>query len=271
MVVFPWPWTAEEQQWWNHECIQKYSCTRNSGCDVGWFKCLNISSSFFTQCAAQLAPGQGPAVAAAPWALGRGQGAVPALCPCSWVLCHLQPLLQLSWRGAKILLPPAKLLLSLCAALPVIPQPVGEVGVLNFVLHVYHWLCFPTLITVLAPGETVWGLGGERCYLPPEYHVCYQGQQGCNNHSKLVHQVMTAFPILVKKKNHLLHLGAVHHYWWFLYHFCLQFLMGWEKWIQDFFYVCLVVFFFSCMKLVALFLTVAVVAMELRSEDVRVR
>lgn len=45
MGVFSCPWTAEEQKWRNHECIQKYPCTRNSGCDAGWLKCLNISSS----------------------------------------------------------------------------------------------------------------------------------------------------------------------------------------------------------------------------------
>lgn len=139
MGVFSCPWTAEEQKWRNHECIQKYPCTRNSGCDAGWLKCLNISSSSNSL---SLLPSWhlgAPACLQLP-ALCKVQRAVPALCLLlwHWVLCHLQPLLQLSWGVQKpsCLLP--NCFCPCCAPLPMISQPVGEGSGFKLGFACYH-------------------------------------------------------------------------------------------------------------------------------------
>lgn len=78
-------------------------------------------------------------------------------------------------------------------------------------------------------------LGKERdCISPLNIMYAIRDQQGCNDHYKLVHQVMIAFPIVIKN-SHLLHVGAAHNYCWPLSCFCLQFLIGWENWIRDFY------------------------------------
>ena len=113
----------------------------------------------------------------------------------------------------------------------------GKWVILNFCLHVYHWLSFAILITLFALRGTVWYLAKRKISSVPLNHyisplnIMYaiRDKQGCNNRYEWVHQELIAFPITTKDSL-LLHVGAtLTIIWGLLCYFCLQSLIRWDN------------------------------------------
>lgn len=142
----------------------------------GGSKCLNISSSLNSLSVLPNWHWGKPLL----WQqLQRCAGGSASSVPCSQ--CHSLGVLapsasaapELGVQSSSCLLP--KCFWPCCAPLPMIPQPVGEVGGFKLWFTCVSLALFPNLnYSACSRRNSV--MLAERLYQPPEYHVCYQRQ-----------------------------------------------------------------------------------------------